>query len=72
MRNPVLEANFSMFNLLNTIAYAVVIFCLFMSIVRCMKHEKKPCKWSCLCKFVVMLAFALLIVSQWVSLPTTG
>lgn len=71
MRHPIITANFGLFNLLNTIAFSIIILCLIASIVKSLKHQDKKhcCKSAVLCKFLVLSAFVLLIVSTWVSLP---
>lgn len=70
MRNPLLDTNFGLFNLLNTIAFGVVILTLVLTNIRSAKHEKRPCRFSFAMRVLVALAFALLIVSTWVSLPS--
>ncbi|MCH9634040.1 MAG: hypothetical protein S4CHLAM7_07780 [Chlamydiae bacterium] len=71
MQNPVLDANFTLFNILSTVAYGVIIFTLVATNIRAAKHEKNPCKGSMVCRVLAILAFSLLIVNTWVSLPTT-
>lgn len=70
MRNPLIDTNFGLYNILNTIAFGVVILSLLLTNVRCLKHEKNPCRFSIAVRFLVALAFALLIVSTWISLPS--
>lgn len=70
MHHPVITANYCLFNTLNTIAFASIIFCLVMSIVRTVKEsdKKRVCKHTLLCKMFAIAAFILLIISGWVSL----
>ncbi|MCH9633075.1 MAG: hypothetical protein S4CHLAM6_14260 [Chlamydiae bacterium] len=69
MRNPLLDTNFGLYNLLNTIAFGVIIFTLVVTNIRSARNEKNPCKFSMLTRLLVALAFALLIISTWISLP---
>jgi hypothetical protein len=69
MRSPILDTNFGLYNLLNTIAFGVIILTQVLVNIRCMKHDKKPCKFSFAMRILTALAFALLIISTWISLP---
>jgi len=71
MQTPVLNANFSLYNLLSTIAYGVIILTLVATNIRAAKNEKHPCRGAMFCRVAAILAFSLLIVSQWVALPVT-
>lgn len=69
MRSPLLDTNFTLFNILNTIAFGVIILTLIMTNVRSIRKEKSPCKFSIATRILVALAFGLLIISTWISLP---
>lgn len=69
MRNPLLDTNFGLYNVLNTIAFGVIILALILTNIRCIRHDKNPCKFSIALRLLVALAFALLIISTWISLP---
>lgn len=69
MRNPLLDTNFGLYNLLNTIAFGVVIAANILANIRSIKHDKHPCKFTLAMRLLVALAFALLIISTWISLP---
>lgn len=69
MRNPLLDTNFCTYNLLNTIAFGTIIVTLVLSNVRSLKFDKKPCKFSFAMRVAAILAFTLLIISGWISLP---
>ena len=71
MQNPVLSANFTLFNILSTVAYGVIILALVVTNIRAVKHEKHPCRGAMACRLLAILAFSLLIVNTWVSLPRT-
>lgn len=71
MQNPVLDANFTLFNILSTVAYGVIILTLIATNIRAAKKEKSPCRGAMTCRVLAALAFALLIINTWVSLPNT-
>lgn len=72
MQNPVLDANFTLFNILSTVAYGVIIFTLIATNIRAAKKEKHPCRGAMACRILAALAFSLLIIAQWVALPATA
>ena len=71
MQNPVLDTNFTLFNILSTIAYGVIIFTLIATNIRAAKNEKHPSKGAMACRILAALAFALLIIASWTAFPKT-